>query len=708
MQAWPGQPYPLGAHWDGRGVNFALYSQHAEAVELALFDGPQQYSHTTLVPLTQRTHHVWHAYIPNLQPGQCYGYRVHGPYDPSRGHRFNPAKLLLDPYARAIAGQVLGYATYAGYDANDPQSPHPDPHDSAGILPKSVVVDEAFDWRDDRAPCVPWRDTVIYECHVKSLTQLHPEVPEPLRGTYAGLASEPMLRHFKRLGVTTIQLLPVQQPLHESRLVQRNLVNYWGYNTVGFFAPDARFAQQHQGQQVHEFKSMVRALHRAGFEVVLDVVYNHTGEGDPSGPTVCFRGIDNATYYRLNKGDRRLYDDFTGCGNTLNAEHPRVLQLIFDSLRYWVEQMHVDGFRFDLASTLAREVHDVNPTGRFFSLMRQDPTLNFVKLIAEPWDCGSGGYQVGRFPAGWSEWNDQYRDAVRRYWRGDAGTLANVAYRLTGSSDIFDSRARGPSASINFVTCHDGFSMLDLVSYNDKHNLANGESNRDGTSHNYSSNDGVEGPTPDASIVARRLLRCRNFLATLAFSQGVPMLRSGDEVLQTQQGNNNAYCQDSPQSWIDWQLTAEHHHMLDFVAHVFALRRAHPALRRVQHFRGIPTRPHGMQGGPKDLTWLRADGSEMLAEDWTRTDLHYIALLIDGHADDGVDSRGVPTHDCTLLLACNGGTDANQVMLPWLGVTGTWSVLCDTAVAEHAPLADGSYAMAAQSLALLTFSPQDL
>ena len=709
MQAQPGQSYPLGAHWDGQGVNFALFAQHAEAVELVLFDGPLQYTRVDTVPLTQQTHHVWHAYIPNLRPGQCYGYRVHGPYDPARGHRFNPAKLLLDPYARAIAGNILGEPGYNGYDARDPQSPNPDARDSSNILPKSMVVDESFDWGDDKPPRIPWRDAVIYECHVKSLTQQHPDVPAHLRGTYAGLASEPMLRHFERLGVTTIELLPVQHTLHESRLVQRDLVNYWGYNTVGFFAPDARFAHQHHGAQVNEFKHMVQTLHRAGFEVVLDVVYNHTGEGDLTGPTVCFRGIDNAVYYRLDPNDRRLYEDVTGCGNTLNTEHPRVLQLIFDSLRYWVEQMHVDGFRFDLAPALAREGRDFKASGRFFSLMQQDPTLNRCKLIAEAWDCGSGGYQVGRFPPGWSEWNDQYRDTVRRYWRGDAATLANIASRLTGSSDIFDGRARGPCASINFVTCHDGFSMHDLVSYNNKHNLANGESNRDGADPHDSSNGGVEGPTDDADVAKARLLRCKNFLATLAFSQGVPMLRAGDEVLQSQNGNNNAYCQDNFLSWIDWQPTLERQHMQDFIAHIFALRRTHPALRRSHHFRGLPTREQGPGDAVKDLTWLRADGTEMNSEDWHRLNSHYVALLIDGDGDgDGVSAAPeTPQEKGMLLLACNGGIEPRQVTLPRLEKSGTWRVLCDTTRKDPAPLNDSSYLMAAQSLALLTFAPQE-
>ncbi len=551
---YPGSPFPLGATWDGGGVNFALHTEYAERVELCLFDSANDKEEFARVPMMERTHHVWHVYLPRIQPGQLYGYRVYGPYDPVNGHRFNPNKLLLDPYAKAISGTIQWDDSLFGYEIEHPEEDMAfSRSDSAPYIPKAVVIDPAFDWEGDRQPKIPYNKTIIYEAHVKGLTKLHPEVPEAIRGTYAAIAHPAIIRYLKELGITAIELMPVHHFVNDRILAEKGLSNYWGYNTIGFFAPDVRYAASGTGgQQVTEFKNMVKELHKAGIEVILDVVYNHTGEGNHLGPTLCFRGIDNVSYYRLTE-DKRYYMDYTGTGNTLNAMMPPVLRLIMDSLRYWVLEMHVDGFRFDLASALARELHDVDRLGSFFDIIHQDPVISQVKLIAEPWDVGEGGYQVGNFPPGWVEWNGKYRDCIRDYWRGADSMLSEFAVRFTGSPDLYFDNYRRPIASINFITAHDGFTLQDLVSYNEKHNEANGENNRDGEDHNRSWNCGVEGETDDPQIIALRNKQKRNLLTTLFLSQGVPMIVAGDEMGRTQKGNNNAYCQDNEISWIAWQ-----------------------------------------------------------------------------------------------------------------------------------------------------------
>ncbi|MGH7526008.1 MAG: glycogen debranching protein GlgX, partial [Gemmatimonadales bacterium] len=558
MRAWPGAPSPLGATWDGEGTNFALFSEHATAVDLCLFAGPGDAAESARVRLRERTDQIWHAYLPDVRPGQLYGYRVQGPYSPAEGHRFNPAKLLLDPYAKAVSGTIRWSDALSGYAIGAPEAERdlvPDPQDSAGGIPKCVVVESAFSWGDDQLPRTPWNRSVIYECHVNGMTMLQPDVPEPLRGPYLGLATDPLIDYLLSLGVTAVELLPVHHFVTERRLAEQGLVNYWGYSPIAYFAPDVRYATGRLGQQVAEFKSMVKRLHRAGLEVIIDVVYNHTAEGNHLGPTLCFRGIDNSAYYRLDPENPRFYTDYTGTGNTLDVRHSRTIQLIMDSLRYWVTEMHVDGFRFDLAPVLAREEEAVTPFAEFFDIVRQDPVVSRVKLIAEPWDLGPDGYHVGKFPIGWGEWNGKYRDSVRRFWRGDPGQVGELASRLAGSSDLYEPSQRSPQASINFVTCHDGFTLHDLVSYEAKHNEANGEQNRDGSDHNLSRHWGAEGPTEAVHVVRMRERIKRNFLATLAFSQGVPMLSHGDELGRTQSGNNNAYCQDNPLTWVDWRLT---------------------------------------------------------------------------------------------------------------------------------------------------------
>ncbi len=583
MRIWPGAPAPLGATWDGEGTNFALFSEHASAVDLCLFAAPDDAQETARIRLRERTDQIWHAYLPEVRPGQLYGYRVHGPYAPEAGHRFNPAKLLLDPYAKAVSGTIRWSDALSGYTMKEPMETRdlvPDTSDSAAGLPKCVVVESAFSWGDDKSPRTPWNRTVIYEAHVKAMTMLHPDVPEEIRGTYLGLATDPIIDHLLSLGVTAIELLPVHHFVTERRLADLGLVNYWGYGTIGFFAPDVRYATGGLGQQVTEFKSMVKRFHRAGIEVILDVVYNHTAEGNHLGPTLSFRGIDNSAYYRLDPGNRRYYTDYTGTGNTIDIRHSRTMQLVMDSLRYWVEAMHVDGFRFDLAPVLARGEVDVSPFAEFFDVVRQDPLVSRVKLIAEPWDLGPGGYQVGRFPIGWGEWNGKYRDTARKFWRGDPGQVGEFASRLAGSSDLFEASQRSPQASVNFVTCHDGFTLHDLVSYESKHNEANGEGNRDGTDDNQSRNWGVEGPTEAVHVVRMRERIKRNFLATLAFSQGVPMISHGDELGRTQMGNNNAYCQDGPLTWVDWRITPLERQLLGFTRAAFAIRAANPVLRR--------------------------------------------------------------------------------------------------------------------------------
>ncbi len=670
----PGRPYPLGAIWDGSGVNFALFSENATGVELCLFDDNGQ---ETRVPIVENSDHVWHIYLPDARPGTRYGYRVHGPWEPANGHRFNPAKLLLDPYARAIDGTItwgdslFAYEVGGGEDADLKI----DGHDSAEHMPKAIVVDTAFTWGGDRPLQTPWNETVIYEAHVKGFTQLHPEVPEELRGKYAGLTAPAALEHLKALGVTAVELMPVHQFVSDRYLKEKGLSNYWGYNSIGFFAPDFRYASANrQGGQVNEFKTMVKTLHENGIEVILDVVYNHTAEGNQLGPTFCFRGIDNAAYYRLSPESRRHYMDFTGCGNTLNMTNPRTLQLIMDSLRYWIQEMHVDGFRFDLASALARELNDVDRLGSFFDIIHQDPVISQAKLIAEPWDLGEGGYQVGNFPNQWAEWNGMYRDAVRAYWKGDESQAGAMGHRLTGSSDLYGRGGRRPYASINFVIAHDGFTLNDLVSYNDKHNEANGEDNHDGSDHNISWNHGVEGPTHDVKITALRERQKRNFLATLVLSQGVPMICSGDEIGRTQKGNNNAYCQDNELSWLDWNLDAGRKNLLTFTRFVTRLRRTHPAFRRRQFFFGRPI--HGSE--VKDLTWFRCDGKEMTQDDWTNPITRCFGLRLAGDAILEPDALGQRIVDDTFLVMLNAHHEPMGFTVPAHRDGTQWETVLDT------------------------------
>jgi len=674
---WPGRPYPLGATWDGAGVNFALFSEHATGVELCLFDAADTSVAREQIALRERTDLVWHGYIPELGPGQLYGYRVHGLYEPERGLRFNPAKLLIDPYARALAGELHWSDEVCGYRVGDPaEDLSRDDRDSATLVPKGVVIDPTFDWEGDQLPRIPWHRSIVYEVHVKGFTARHPGVPEHLRGTYAGLATPAALDHLRRLGVTAVELLPVHHHVDEHALVQRGLRNYWGYNSIAFFAPEARYAAGGSlGEQVREFKGMVKALHRAGLEVILDVVYNHTGEGSHLGPTLSFRGIDNPAYYRLVPGQPRYYWDSTGCGNTVDLRQPRALQLLMDSLRYWVLEMHVDGFRFDLAPSLARENDAVDHSACFFDVIHQDPVISQAKLIAEPWDVARGGYQLGNFPVGWAEWNGRYRDAIRRYWRGDPGQVADLAYRLTGSSDLYQDDGRRPYASVNFVTAHDGFTLADLVSYDVKHNEANGEANRDGTDDNLSWNSGVEGPTDDSAVRALREQRVRTFLATLFISQGVPMLCGGDELGRTQGGNNNAYCQDNETCWFDWTLDEGAQRVLDFTRKLIQFRRAHPELRRRKFFQGRPLCSADM----KDLTWHRPDGGEMAEAEWRQAMLRAFAFRLCGESMDDVNERGEPIAGDTLLVLLNAEADATEFVLPGAHPGVAWEVMVDTA-----------------------------
>ena len=664
---WPGRPYPLGATYDGTGTNFSLFSEVAEAVELCLFDpatGAEQ-----RVPMTEVDAFCWHAYLPRIGIGQRYGYRVHGPWDPSKGQRCNPNKLLLDPYAKAIDGGVDWDPACFPYVFGDPGSRNDD--DSAPHVPKCVVVSPFFDWSTDRRPDTPLHDSIIYEVHVKGFTATHPDIPELLRGTYAGLAHPAAIDYLKALGVTAVELQPVHQFVHDARLVEGGLRNYWGYNSIGFFAPHDEYSSAGaDGSQVPEFKAMVLALHEAGIEVILDVVYNHTAEGNHLGPLLSFKGIDNGAYYRLVPDDPAHYYDTTGTGNSLNMAHPHALQLIMDSLRYWVTEMHVDGFRFDLAATLARQFHDVDRLSAFFDLVQQDPVISQVKLIAEPWDVGEGGYQVGNFPPQWSEWNGRYRDTVRDVWRGEPAIVGELASRLTGSSDLYQSDSRRPSASVNFVTAHDGFTLRDLVSYNEKHNEANGEGNQDGESHNRSWNCGVEGPTDDPEILALRSRQQRNLLATLFLSQGVPMLLSGDEVGRTQGGNNNAYCQDNEVSWFDWARPDEALHA--YTTGLIALRRDHPVFHRRRWFQGRPLR------GAADVLWLKPDGSEMTEADWTEHHETCVGVLLAGDAIPSPGPRGERVVDDTFLLLINASAEPRK----WtLGepAAGAWATVLDTA-----------------------------
>jgi isoamylase len=708
MRTRPGRPYPRGATWTGDGVNFALFSEHARAVDLCLFDPADPGRETHRISVRERTDQIWHVFLPDARPGLPYGYRVHGPYEPRRGQRFNPAKVLLDPYARAIAGTVSRPEAMFAYQLGPCEDePLPDDQDNARDMPKSVVVDPGFDWGNDRPPGTPWHETIIYELHVKGFTVQHPDVPPEIRGTYAGLASPPVIGYLTQLGITAVELLPVHHSVTEAHLSARDLVNYWGYNSIGFFCPDARFAASgDRGQQVSEFKAMVKTLHQAGIEVILDVVYNHTAEGNHLGPTLCFRGIDNAAHYRL-AADGRHYVDYTGCGNTLNMMHPRTLQLIMDSLRYWVIEMHVDGFRFDLASALARELHDVDRLSAFFDIINQDPVISQVKLIAEPWDLGEGGYQVGNFPVGWAEWNGKYRDTIRRYWRGDEGQLAELGYRLTGSSDLYEQGGRRPYASINFVTAHDGFTLADLVSYNTKRNEANGEDNADGTDMNLSWNSGVEGPTGDPAIIALRQRQMRNFLATLILSQGVPMLSAGDEVGRTQQGNNNAYCQDNEISWFPWSLGPAARDQLEFTRQLIRLRLANPVFHRRTFFQG--RRIHTSTA--KDLSWFRPDGKEMTEEEWANGYSRCLGLRLVGDAIEEADDLGKRIVGDTFLLLLNAHYDVIPFILPAHEARVRWEPVLDTqslgASGAARLLRPGDqYDLAGRSLAVLRLRPR--
>ena len=694
---WPGQPYPRGATWDGEGVNFSLFSENSERVELCIFDTSGRHELQRL-EVRERTDGNWHAYLPEARPGLLYGYRVYGPYEPERGHRFNPHKLLIEPYAKQLQGPLVWSDAHFGYRTGSSRADLSfDRRDSAPGTPKCRVIDPAFTWGGDTAPRIPWHDTVIYEAHVRGLTRRHPEVPEPLRGTYAGLATAPIIDYLVRLGITAIELMPVHAFVDDRHLLDRGLRNYWGYNTLGFFAPESRYSAS---GRLSEFKTMVKVLHSAGIEVLLDVVYNHTAEGNQLGATLSFRGIDNASYYRLHPEQPRYYVDFTGTGNTLNLQHPRVLQLLMDSLRYWVLDMHVDGFRFDLASALARELQEVDRLGSFFDTIGQDPVLSQVKLIAEPWDIGSGGYQVGNFPPGWNEWNDKYRDTLRGYWKGDGGLLADFARRFTGSSDLYEASGRKPNASINFITAHDGFTLEDLVSYNDKHNEANGEDNRDGYNDNRSWNCGVEGATDDPAVLALRLRQKRNLLATLLLSQGVPMILGGDELSRTQRGNNNAYCQDNELSWFDWTFDERREEFLEFAARLVRLRRQHPVFSRRRYVRVNTVTPEGL----KEIIWLTPDGREMTENDWNQEFARCLGVYLAGGAIERRGRRGKPIRDSNFLLLFNAHHETIPFTIAETLSAKAWITVLDTAAGEpfaEKPLARQCYPLQGRSLVLL-------
>jgi len=689
---WPGQPYPLGATYDGTGTNFSLFSGVADRVELCLFaeDGTE-----TRSDLPEVTALCWHGFLPNVGPGQRYGYRVHGPHHPAQGHRCNPAKLLLDPYAKAVEGEVAWNEAVFGHYFSDPEALNQD--DSAPFTPRSVVANPWFDWDNDRHPRTPWPDSVLYEVHVKGFTARHPGIPEEIRGTYAGLAHPAAVDYLKAMGVTAVELLPVHQFLHDAHLVERGLRNYWGYNSIAYLAPHNGYGSGGQAvQHVQEFKQMVKTLHEAGIEVILDVVYNHTAEGNHMGPMLSMKGIDNAAYYRLVDDDRRFYYDTTGTGNSLNMRHPHVLQLIMDSLRYWVLDMHVDGFRFDLAATLARQFHEVDRLSAFFDLIQQDPVVSQVKLIAEPWDVGEGGYHVGNFPPLWSEWNGLYRDTVRDYWRGEDRRLAEFAYRFTGSSDLYESTGRRPSASVNFVTAHDGFTLTDLVTYNDKRNQANGEDNRDGESHNRSWNCGAEGETDDHGVLELRARQRRNFVATLLLSQGIPMLLGGDEMGRTQQGNNNAYCQDNEVSWFDWQN--QDGPFVAFTQRLIELRHQHPVFRRRRYFEGRPL--HGQES--VDIAWFRPDGTEMSEQDWQDGYTKSVGVFLNGQAIPSPDARGARVVDDSFLVLFNAHHESLVFVLP--AFADGWVKVLDTedSFTEGDQLKAGAeLAVGARSLTLL-------
>jgi isoamylase len=703
MTIYPGDPYPLGSYWDGKGVNFALYSHHAEGVELCLFNKATGEKETDRIKFAERTHDIWHAYIPDVKPGQLYGYRVYGPYDPANGHRFNSAKVLLDPYSKAICGVIEWDDTLFGYEIGKDDLTM-DTRDNATLTPKSAVIDDHFDWEGDKPPKVAYHNTIIYEAHVKGLTKTFPGIPDEIRGTYAALAHPAVIDYLKKLGITAVELMPVHQSIPERHLVEEGLTNYWGYNTIGFFAPGIRFySGKEVGGQVNEFKTMVKDLHKAGIEIILDVVYNHTAEGNQMGPTFAYKGIDNSEYYRL-ADDKRFYFDYTGTGNTLNARLPNVLMMIMDSLRYWVLDMHVDGFRFDLAAALARGLQDVNRLSAFFSIVYQDPVISQVKLIAEPWDVGEGGYQVGQFPPGWAEWNGKYRDCMRDYWRGADSVLAEFAERFTGSSDLYKNDNRNPTASINFITAHDGFMLQDLVSYNDRHNEANKEDGKDGAQDNHSWNCGVEGPTEDKDIIALRNRQKRNFLVTLMLSQGVPMLLAGDESGNTQFGNNNAYCQDNEISWIDWN--AQDKELMEFTAQLIQFRKCHPVFARKKWFQGRPVRTRGLA----DIGWFLPDGTEMTEEDWKTGYAKSLGVFLFGGGLNTVDQEGRPVVDDSFYILFNAHGGPLDFKLPVSKYGKTWKKVWDTAhPAEgngkgYAP--DGVYKAEDRSIVLLT-SPFD-
>ncbi|AIN83178.1 MULTISPECIES: glycogen debranching protein GlgX [Corynebacterium] len=671
-QVWPGEPYPLGSTYDGAGTNFALFSDVAEKVELCLISAEGE---ETRIALEEVDAHIWHCYIPSIMPGQRYAYRVHGPFDPENGKRCDPNKLLVDPYAKAFDGEFDGHPSLFNYDIHDHSKRNTE--DSLGHTMTSVVINPFFDWGADRAPRTPYNETVIYEAHVKGMTMTHPDIPEELRGTYAGLAHPAIIDYLKDLGATAIELMPVHQFLQDDHLREKGLRNYWGYNTFGFLAPHQDYsASQKPGGAVSEFKGMVRAFHDAGIEVILDVVYNHTAEGNHMGPTICFRGIDNEAYYRLVEGDRQHYMDYTGTGNSLNVRHPHSLQLIMDSLRYWVSEMHVDGFRFDLASTLAREFHDVDRLSAFFDLVQQDPIVSQVKLIAEPWDVGEGGYQVGNFPPQWTEWNGKYRDTIRDFWRGEPSTLGEFASRITGSSDLYANNDRRPTASINFVTAHDGFTLNDLVSYNEKHNMANGEDNRDGESHNRSWNCGVEGPTDDERVLSLRSRQHRNFLTTLLLSQGTPMISHGDEMGRGQKGNNNVYCQDNRLSWVDWNQTRTNSELVEYTQFLTELRAEHPVFRRRRFLRGGPL---GAETDDRDIAWLTYEGRVMTTDDWNFDFGKSLMVWLNGDAITEPDRRGHRIEDDSFLLCFNAHHEDIMFQIPGTEYAHSWEVIIDTA-----------------------------
>ncbi len=706
MNVWPGKPYPLGATWDGQGVNFALFSEHATGVELCLFDTPYDDTERVRVRLSEQTDYVWHAYMPGIQPGQVYGYRVYGPFEPEAGYRFNPAKVLLDPYAKAISGAIEWSDAMFGYPVTseaDDRDLVQDFQDSAAGMSKSVVIDPAFDWGDDKKPNTPLHASIIYEMHIKGFTARHPKIDPEVQGTYAGLTAPEVLDYLKNLGVTAVELLPVHHFVNDKTLLDKGLKNYWGYNSIGYFAPYSGYSSSGTlGEQVREFKAMVKTFHAAGIEVILDVVYNHTAEGNHLGPTLSFKGIDNMAFYRMVGTNPRYYMDYTGTGNSLNMIHPRTLQLVMDSLRYWITDMHVDGFRFDLAATLARGLHEVGRLSSFLDIIHQDPIISQVKLIAEPWDIGEGGYQVGNFPVLWAEWNGKYRDSVRRFWRGDESQVAELAYRLSGSSDLYQHNGRRPSASINFIVAHDGFTLNDLVSFNEKHNEANGENNNDGESNNESWNCGVEGPTDDPAICELREKQKRNLLATLFLSQGVPMLCGGDECGRTQQGNNNAYCQDNEISWFNWNWDEADQSLYEFTRRIIEIRKEFPVLHRRKFFQGRKIRGLDIT----DIRWLSADGQNMAEEEWDTSFVRVLGMMLDGRAMNDHNERGERIRDDVLLLLINGHWEAVPFQIP--GKTTEehrWKVLVDTdsgaAPAEREVLPGEVFELAPRSLVLL-------